>query len=367
MNVLGFDTSTAVTSACALRADGQAFEVLPDEAALSAPPAHARELMPALARVMRDAGLDWGDLDAIAVGVGPGTFTGLRIGVTTARALAHARDLELRPVSSLAALAAGIDAELRLPLIDAKRGELFAALYEGDAELWPPFAGSPEEVARRVREAGWERSPRLLAAGDGSLRFRETLEAGGIAISDSQAHVVRALHVCRLAGRSWRQSPPEAPFCPTTSENQTPSPEMSDQLDIRRLSYADLPQVIAIERRALSHAVVAGDVRARALEAVRASAWRRRSGTRVVGYLVCSRYDRVWHVMNVAVDDNHLRRGIATALLDPALRHRRSARASSTRSRSGPPTAARSRSTSASASAPPDSVPATTTTTRRTP
>lgn len=209
MNVLGFDTSTAVTSACALRADGQAFEVLPDEAALSAPPAHARELMPALVRVMRDAGLDWGDLDAIAVGVGPGTFTGLRIGVTTARALAHARELELRPVSSLAALAAGIDAQLRLPLIDAKRGELFAALYEGDAELWPPFAGPPEEVARHVGEAGWERSPRLLAAGDGSLRFRETLEAGGIAISDSQAHVVRALHVCRLAGRV-AATPPEA-------------------------------------------------------------------------------------------------------------------------------------------------------------
>jgi tRNA threonylcarbamoyladenosine biosynthesis protein TsaB len=209
LNVLGFDTSTAVTSACALRADGEAFELLPDEAALSAPPAHARELMPALARVMNDAGLDWDDLDAIAVGVGPGTFTGLRIGVTTARALAHARGLELRPVSSLAALAAGIDAELRLPLIDAKRGELFASLYEGDAELWPAFAGSPEEVAQRVRDASWAGSPRLLAAGDGSLRFRETLEAGGIAISDSQAHVVRALHVCRLAD-SVAATPPDA-------------------------------------------------------------------------------------------------------------------------------------------------------------
>jgi tRNA threonylcarbamoyladenosine biosynthesis protein TsaB len=197
--VLGFDTSTAATSACALRADGQAFELIPGEAALSAPPAHASELMPALVRVLDDAGLGWDELDAIAVGVGPGTFTGLRIGVATARALAHARGIDLRPVSSLAALAAGIEAELRLPLIDAKRGELFAALYEVDELRWPAFASRPEELLRRVREAGLVGSSKLLAAGDGSLRFRETLEAGGIKIAAAPAHVVRALHVCRLA------------------------------------------------------------------------------------------------------------------------------------------------------------------------
>ena len=67
---------------------------------------------------------------AIAVGVGPGTFTGLRIGIATARALATAAGLPLRRVSSLAALAEGIDHLVRLPLIDARRGEVFAALYE---------------------------------------------------------------------------------------------------------------------------------------------------------------------------------------------------------------------------------------------
>jgi len=195
MNVLGFDTSTAATSACVLRADREAFEVIPDEAALLGPPAHAAELMPSLVRVMDESGLNWDDLDAIAAGVGPGTFTGLRIGVATARGLAHARGIELRPVSSLAALAAGIDAELRLPLIDAKRGEVFAALYRGDELLWPPFAATAEAVVERLRDSA--HTP--LSAGDGSLRFRETLEAGGIGIAAAPAHVVRALHVCRLS------------------------------------------------------------------------------------------------------------------------------------------------------------------------
>jgi tRNA threonylcarbamoyladenosine biosynthesis protein TsaB len=205
MNVLGFDTSTAATSACLLRHDGRAFEVVPTEDQLLGPPGHARELMAAVAKVMGEAGLEYGDLQAIGVGVGPGTFTGLRIGVTTARALAHAQHIPLHPVSSLAALAAGIEAGHRLPLIDAKRGELFAALYRGDDEVWPPFAASPEQLTRRVGEA----SVTAMAAGDGSLRFRDQLEAGGIEVGPAGAHAVRGLHICRIATRV-PAVPPEA-------------------------------------------------------------------------------------------------------------------------------------------------------------
>jgi tRNA threonylcarbamoyladenosine biosynthesis protein TsaB len=197
VNVLGFDTSTAASSACLLRTDGEAFEVVAPFERLSLPPGHARELMPAVADVMSRAGLRYADLDAIAVGRGPGSFTGLRIGIATARALAAANELPLRPVSSLGALAAGIDAPLRLPLIDAKRGELFAALYEGHAERLPAWVGPPAELIARLRNE----PVRPLAAGDGSLRFQEMLEAAGVEIAPhgSQRHVVRALHVCRLA------------------------------------------------------------------------------------------------------------------------------------------------------------------------
>jgi tRNA threonylcarbamoyladenosine biosynthesis protein TsaB len=206
VSLLGIDTSTAASAACVLREDGDVFEVVPEPAALSARPAHARELMPAVADVMERAGLEYGDLEAIAVGVGPGTFTGLRIGVATARALASANGLEVRPVSSLAALAAGIEAEAAgadglhslLPVIDAKRGEVFAAEYApGGNRRWGPLALRPAELAERVRGAGT--AP--LAAGDGSIRFRGLLEAAGISVvpDESRAHVVRALHVCRLA------------------------------------------------------------------------------------------------------------------------------------------------------------------------
>jgi len=89
---------------------------------------------------------------------------------------------------------------------------------------------------------------------------------------------------------------------------------MSEALHVRRLSYADLPQVIAIERRAFptpwSLAMFVLELSKPAgmcLAALR--------GDRLVGYTVCSRYDTVWHLMNVAVDVTERRRGIATRLL----------------------------------------------------
>ena len=207
MNVLGFDTSTAASSACVLRSDGQAFEVIPPSARLMEAPAHARELMPAIVRCLREAAIGFGELDAIGVGVGPGAFTGLRIGVSTARALADANATELRPVSSLTALSLESPEPLCLPLIDAKRGEVFAALFDHGRALWPAFAATPDELAARLDGAAVD----PLAFGDGSVRFMEVLEAAGVRVAPagSGTHVVRGLSVCRLAAAA-PPAPPEA-------------------------------------------------------------------------------------------------------------------------------------------------------------
>jgi len=197
MTILGFDTSTAASTAAVLRADGELFESAPPSARLAERPAHAAELLPAVGDVMERADVAFGDLEAIAVGLGPGTFTGLRIGIATARALAKANELPLRGVSSLAALAAGMDGPSRLALIDAKRGEVYAALFEGGEERWPPMALGIDALLERVRDAGV--NPQ--AAGDGSLRFRDELEAAGVAVApaESPLHVVSAGHLCRRA------------------------------------------------------------------------------------------------------------------------------------------------------------------------
>jgi tRNA threonylcarbamoyladenosine biosynthesis protein TsaB len=197
MNVLGFDTSTAATTACLLRADGEAFEVEPPVERLFEPPGHARELMPGVERVMREAGVAFGDLDALAVGIGPGGFTGLRIGLATAHGIAQSARIPLHPVLSLDALATGIESDTPFPMIDAKRQEVYGLGPE-------PFVGSIDYAIEKAPEGA-------LAAGDGSIRFREALESAGIRVApgDSRMHVVRGLYICRLAA-TVHPAPPES-------------------------------------------------------------------------------------------------------------------------------------------------------------
>ena len=197
--VLGFDTSTAHLSV-AITADGKTLserEAGPDE---TGRPRHARELLVAIEGVLGETG-GWDSVTRIGVGIGPGTFTGLRIGISTARALAQARDLPVVGVSSLSALAAGAGEtgwRAVLAVLDAKRKEAFAALYgpEGE-ELWEPWVGSPSDVVPRVEEL----SEMPLAVGDGAVRFREELEASGARVPPDadRRHRLGARHVCRLA------------------------------------------------------------------------------------------------------------------------------------------------------------------------
>ena len=195
MNVLGFDTSTAATSACLLRSGGQAFEHQPPVERLFEPPGHARELMPAVERVLADAGIGFGDLDALAVGIGPGGFTGLRIGLATAHGIAQSAGIPLHPVLSLDALASGIEADRPFPLIDAKRQEVYGP---------GPFVGPIADAIAKAPDGA-------LAAGDGSIRFRQALESAGIRVApgDSRMHVVRSLYICRLAA-AVQPAPPES-------------------------------------------------------------------------------------------------------------------------------------------------------------
>jgi len=200
--VIGIDTATARLSVAAALAGGEPFReegLGPDR---DGRPRHSQALLAAVERCVAEAG-GWSSVGRIAVGLGPGSYTGLRIGISTARALAQARELPIAGVSTLAALAAGI-AEMpeardrpALPVLDARRGEAFAALHgPGGEELREPIVAGPEALAEWV--AGLEPPP--LAAGDGSVRFRPELEAAGATVApDGDAvHRVFARHVCAI-------------------------------------------------------------------------------------------------------------------------------------------------------------------------
>jgi tRNA threonylcarbamoyladenosine biosynthesis protein TsaB len=212
--IVGLDTSTRGTAVAVIVTGGREVERRddpgPDEA-----PRHAEKLQPLLESALERAEVTWEHVSRICVGTGPGGFTGLRLGVSTARALAQGHDIPVAGVSSLEALARGVDLlseqEVDLPgkpdvagpvlaVIDARRGEVFAAIYRHHRVTMEPTAIAPAELAERLAaRREWGRSP-MLGVGDGAVRFRAELERAGVAVppDGSRAHLVSALMVCRL-------------------------------------------------------------------------------------------------------------------------------------------------------------------------
>jgi tRNA threonylcarbamoyladenosine biosynthesis protein TsaB len=217
VNVLAFDTSTPSTTVGLLAEDGRLFEAY-DHVRAPGRPGHQARLLPLAAELLARAGVGWERLDRIAVGLGPGTFTGLRVGVASARALAQSLSVELVGVSSSMALAHAALRELApaqearvLTIVDARRGEVFLAAYRAGAQAAPPVVLRPPEPIAR------EDVPRVLdelasaerlagrgiwwAVGDGAPPLRRALTTAGarVAPDASSLHEVSPRALCELA------------------------------------------------------------------------------------------------------------------------------------------------------------------------
>ena len=221
--VLGFDTATDATVVGLTRAGREPLE-LTHSPEPGQRPGHAQHLLPLVHQLLEQGGVGFGDLARIGVGVGPGTFTGLRIGVATARALAQSSGAELAGVSTLQALAAAVfgpvvsgpSAEAAqgadavgpghdgpvLSVLDARRGEAFVALYDRGVRgvprtLRPAAAVAPADLGVAAEDVPGA----ILAVGEGAVRFREQLETAGAAVpaDGSPLHRVNAIALCRLA------------------------------------------------------------------------------------------------------------------------------------------------------------------------
>jgi tRNA threonylcarbamoyladenosine biosynthesis protein TsaB len=164
---------------------------------------HAEVLMPAIDELCRWAGWSVGDLTGVAVDRGPGLFTGLRVGLATARAIAAARDIPAIGVTSLDALAhAGRRwTGLVAAVVDARRGEVYWALYGADGataqELRSPAVVTPETLAGHLDGLAGP----VLALGDGASRYAELLTAAGATVGEGSEMWPSAMAVAELGMR----------------------------------------------------------------------------------------------------------------------------------------------------------------------
>jgi tRNA threonylcarbamoyladenosine biosynthesis protein TsaB len=231
MIVLGLDTSTPSTVVGLRLADGRTLQARDDPEARQRP-GHATRLLPLANDLLVEAGIEWSELQRIAVGVGPGTFTGLRIGIATARGLAQSLGVELVGVSSLRALvclpacapegvpfrvppanggvlqgaySAGEQAQRILAAIDARRGEVFIAAYDDGRELIAPQAVPPDAIAELLESVAVDtQTEQWLALGDGAILHREAFERAGVHVADDLfvGHRIQASAICELGERA---------------------------------------------------------------------------------------------------------------------------------------------------------------------
>jgi len=206
---------------------------------------YADSLLPLLDGILDEAGLARTDLDALAVARGPGSFTGVRIGVATAKGLAYGLGLPLYAVSTLEAMAAAMllgapDRDWAVPVLDARRGEVFAAVYRRDGD-WVAAAAAPASLPT---DAWWARvsatapdpeapayagSGATLLLGEGAS-LRPELQARG----ETALRSWSAAHPATAKALAWTVASGRATFAPVHPFTLTPSYLRVSDAEVKR-------------------------------------------------------------------------------------------------------------------------------------
>lgn len=173
MKVLAIDTSTMMATVAVTDED----KIL-GSYSLNQDMTHSEKLVPMVEQVLSNLNIKIEDIDLYAVGLGPGSFTGLRIGLATVKAWAHLFDKPLVGVSSLEGLAYNLAYnELVVPMIDARRSRVYTAIYSWQAgqlkEVMPVSLLEIDELLEKLK--GY---PKITVNGDGALLYKDKLEEG---------------------------------------------------------------------------------------------------------------------------------------------------------------------------------------------
>jgi len=204
MKLLALDTSSDACSV-ALQLDNSISETQVVE-----PKQHTRLLIPMIRDLLRDAGIDLGDLDAVVLGNGPGSFIGMRIGASVAQGLAFGSGLKIVPVSSMAAVAAEVmeiySAAEVIVAQDARVNEAYLGIYRNDGDGIP--IAVTEEVLQPIEKIDGlaaASASELFAAGQAWEKYPALRELNRAAISKIvDVHYPKARYLLGLGMRAWQ-------------------------------------------------------------------------------------------------------------------------------------------------------------------
>lgn len=206
MRILAIDTSSQVASAAILEDDKLLGEIT-----INHPKTHSQKLMPIIQSLCESLGLKIKDMDMIAVSGGPGSFTGVRIGLSAAKALAHPFDLPVVMISSLKGLAYNLPGYegIICPILDARRGEVYTAAYRWQSDtLITMIDDQPmllDELLERFKEG---HAQRIVFLGDAAEKFKDQIHSvlGARAVIAPPSHSMQKASSIAMAALRNRES-----------------------------------------------------------------------------------------------------------------------------------------------------------------
>lgn len=204
MKVLGIDTSTKVATISVI--DG---EKVIGEYSLSKDMSHSEKLMPMVEEILDNIDLKIGDIDLYAVGLGPGSFTGLRIGAATIKSFAHLFNKPVIGVSTLESLAYNmyLNNSIIMPMLDARRDRVYTALYRFEDSKIQEIEGAQileiKDIAEKLKTYG-----SIIVNGEGSLVYRKEIEEAlgeKIKFASFGQNTPRGVSICELAFQKYNE------------------------------------------------------------------------------------------------------------------------------------------------------------------
>ena len=197
-HILCLETATEICSA-ALSADGECIACHEEAEGNS----HAEKIMELTDRCLKNAGLAPENLDAVCISGGPGSYTGLRIGTSTAKGICYARAIPLIAVPSLEGIARGAitampDVDICCPMIDARRMEVYCALYDPHGN---PLTEADSKIIDTTSFAEERKKYRIVFCGNGAAKCSEALQGENSLFSGTLSS---ARHLVQSAFRRWQ-------------------------------------------------------------------------------------------------------------------------------------------------------------------
>lgn len=211
MITLGLDTSTKVASIAVIDE-----ERIIGEYSLSKDMSHSEKLMPMIKEVLDNIDLKIEDIDLYTVAVGPGSFTGLRIGITTVKSFAHLFNKPIIGVSTLESLAYNLSGNnaIIMPMLDARRDRVYTALYRFNNSEIIEIEGSQilemEDLKRKLQEFD-----NIIVSGEGSIVYKEeikTLLGDKVDFGNLGQNITRAASIAELGLKKYNEGQRDDPF-----------------------------------------------------------------------------------------------------------------------------------------------------------